>query len=108
MRRLIRIAWLAIFLTGFAVLAGWQFMWLPPEGEVIGFVRLWLPVSGALIFLLAYFLPREPAVWAAPPLAYLVPAAWFRQSEFVDPAPLLLLIVASALSAWVFRMKLAD
>ena len=107
MKPLIRIVWLAVFLMGYAVLFGLQFMWAPEGGDVVEFVRVWLPVSGVLIFCLAWFLPREPAVWAAPLLCYLVPAAWFREGAFVDPLLVLILIAASAVSAFVFRRFLA-
>lgn len=108
MKPVLKIAWLAVFLIGYSVLVSLQFMWLPEGGDVIGFVRIWLPVSGAFIFCLAYFLPREPAVWAAPLVAYLVPAAWFRQAEFADPLGVIVLIAGSALSAFVFRRYLAS
>ena len=108
MKTVLRIGWLAVFLMAYAVLVSLQFMWLPEGSEVLGFVRIWLPLSGTMIFLLAYFLPREPAVWAAPLVAYLVPAAWYRQAEFVDPAGVAVLIAGSAVSAWVFRRYLAD
>ncbi|WP_084395653.1 hypothetical protein [Henriciella aquimarina] len=104
---LLRIVWLAAFLIGFSVLVSLQFVGLPPDSNVLGFVRIWLPVSGAMIFCLAYILPREPAVWAVPVLAYLVPAAWFREAGFVNPLYLLILVGASALSAWAFRKHLA-
>ncbi len=107
MKPLLRIAWLAVFQIGFSVLVSLQFMWLPVGSDVLGFVRLWLPIAGGLIFVLGYMLPREPAVWAAPLLAYLVPAAWFRRAEFVDPLAILLLIAASAASAFVFRRYLS-
>ncbi len=103
MKPLLRIAWLAAFLIGFSVLVSLQFMWLPVGNDVLGFVRLWLPLSGGLIFVLGYMLPREPAVWAVPLLAYLVPAAWFRRADFVDPLAIILLIMVSAISAFVFR-----
>lgn len=106
MTRVLRIAWLAGFLIGFAFLMGLQFMWLPP-GPKIEFLRIWLAVSGGIIFALAFFLPKEPAVWAAPLICYLVPAVWFRQAEFVDPFAVILLIAASALSAFVFRKWLS-
>lgn len=106
MARLLRIAWLAVFLIGYTVLVSLEFMELPPESPVIGFVRIWLPFSGAVIFCLAYVLPREPAVWALPLLAYLVPAAWYREAGFADPQLILLILAASALSAWVFRTRL--
>ena len=103
----LRIAWLSVFLIAYAVLVSLQFMWLPADSEVLGFVRYWLPFSGAAIFIIAYFLPREIWVWALPLLAYLFPAAWFQRAEFVDPLGLVALIVASGLSAWVFRRYLA-
>lgn len=104
---LLRIAWLAVFLIGYTVLVGLEFTGLHPESPPIGFVRIWLPFSGAVIFCLAYFLPREPAVWALPLLAYLVPAAWFRQADFADLASVVVIIGASAVSAWVFRRRLS-
>jgi len=42
-----------------------------------------------------------------PLLAYLVPAAWFRHAEFVDPLGVLVLIAGSAVSAFVFRRYLS-
>lgn len=107
MIELLRIAWLAAFLIGFSALVSLQFVGLPPDGAAIQFVRVWLPASGAVIFTLAYLFPREPAVWATPLLAYLVPAAWFRRADFVDPLTLIILIIGSAASAWVFRSRLS-
>ncbi len=106
MTRLLRIGWLAGFLIGFAFLVSLQFMWLPP-GPELEFLRVWLALSGGIIFALGFFLPREPAVWAAPLVCYLVPAAWFRRAEYVDPFAIIVLIAASALSAYVFRKWLS-
>ena len=107
-KSLLRIAWLAAFLMGYTVLVGIEFAGLHPESPVIGFVRIWLPFSGAVIFCMAYLLPREPAVWALPLMAYLVPAAWFRQAAFADPASILIVILASGVSAYVFRTRLSS
>ncbi|WP_300379314.1 hypothetical protein [Henriciella sp.] len=108
MTKILRIAWLAVFLIAYAVLVSLQFAGQGAGGDVLGFVRIWLPVSGAMMFCLAYLLPREPAVWAVPLLAYLLPAAWFREAGFVNPVHILLLVVASGASAWVFRKYLSE
>ena len=108
MTKILRIVWLAVFLMGYSVLVSLQFAGLSANSDILGFVRIWLPVSGAMMFCLAYFLPREPAVWAVPLLAYLLPAAWFREMAFIRLLDILILVAASAVSAWVFRKYLAE